>query len=77
MPVSVNLRVNANERFSVTIDSIDILVSGLKTVLETEKQIAVAEQRLIYKGRVLKDDQTLSSYGFGDGDTIHLVRGTA
>ena len=45
MPVSVNLRVNANERFSVTIDSIDVLVSGLKTVLETEKQIAVAEQR--------------------------------
>lgn len=34
-------------------------------------------QRLIFKGRVLKDEQTLASYGFEDNQTIHMVRGTA
>ncbi|DAZ93896.1 TPA: hypothetical protein N0F65_004743 [Lagenidium giganteum] len=31
--------------------------------------------RLIYKGKVLKDDHTLASYHFVDGDTIHVVVG--
>lgn len=31
--------------------------------------------RLIYKGKVLKDDQTLVSYGFQNGDTVHAVFG--
>ncbi|KAJ0392567.1 hypothetical protein P43SY_010511 [Pythium insidiosum] len=29
--------------------------------------------RLIYKGKVLKDDQALASYAFVSGDTIHAV----
>ncbi|KAL0350228.1 UNVERIFIED_CONTAM: Ubiquitin domain-containing protein DSK2b, partial [Sesamum radiatum] len=35
------------------------------------------QQRLIYKGRILKDDQTLQSYGLEDDHTVHLVRGFA
>lgn len=33
------------------------------------------QQRLIYKGRILKDDQTLHSYGLDADHTVHLVRG--
>lgn len=35
------------------------------------------QQRLIYKGRILKDDKTLESYGLESDHTIHLVRGAA
>ncbi len=31
------------------------------------------EQRLIYLGRQLKDEQTLSSYNIQDGSTLHVV----
>ncbi|CAM9385697.1 unnamed protein product, partial [Heterosigma akashiwo] len=54
-----------------------------KTVLELKEQIAeqatvpAPQQRLIYKGRVLKDDQTLESYSVAEAQTIHLVKGSA
>jgi hypothetical protein len=30
-------------------------------------------QRLIYRGRVLEDDQSLDAYNVEDGHTIHMV----
>ena len=33
------------------------------------------EMRLIYKGKILKDEQTLDSYKITDGMTVHLVKG--
>ena len=33
------------------------------------------EMRLIFKGKILKDDMTLDSYKITDGLTIHLVKG--
>lgn len=32
-------------------------------------------QRLIFKGRILKDENTIASYEITDGLTVHLVRG--
>lgn len=62
-------------------DKTEVQVDPSVTVLEfksliTEKiSIEPALQRLIYKGRVLKDDCTLSFYDVQDGHTIHLVKG--
>lgn len=36
---------------------------------------SIATLRLIYKGKVLKDDQTLASYNFTHEDTVHAVFG--
>ena len=33
--------------------------------------------RLIYSGRVLKDDDTLESYKIASNHTVHMVRGNA
>ncbi|GJR40851.1 retrovirus-related pol polyprotein from transposon TNT 1-94 [Tanacetum coccineum] len=47
---------------------IDVLVTTIaetfKTVLEEKCDIPAAQQRLIYKGLILIDDQTLKSYGW-------------
>ncbi|MBA0829154.1 hypothetical protein Goarm_013774, partial [Gossypium armourianum] len=39
--------------------------------------IPADQQRLIYKGRILKDDQTLQSYGLQADHTVHMVCGSA
>jgi ubiquilin len=31
--------------------------------------------RLIFKGKILKDENTLSEYKIEDGVTVHLVKG--
>jgi len=31
--------------------------------------------RLIFKGKILKDEMTLDEYKIGDGLTIHMVKG--
>ena len=37
--------------------------------------MAVDEIRLIFKGKILKDEQILSEYKIEDGVTVHLVKG--
>ena len=39
--------------------------------------MAAEEMRLIYKGKILKDEMTLVDYKITDGMTVHLVKGKA
>lgn len=41
------------------------------------EDIPASRQRLIYSGRVLKDDQPLSAYKIKAGNTIHMVKSAA
>ena len=38
-------------------------IADVKEAVATEASIPATEQRLIYKGQVLKDDRTVESYG--------------
>ncbi|XP_071706468.1 ubiquitin domain-containing protein DSK2b-like [Rutidosis leptorrhynchoides] len=71
--VTVNVRCSNGTKFSVQA-ILDASVETFKSVLEQNCDIPAAQQRLIYKGRILKDDQTLKSYGLEAEDTVHLVR---
>ncbi|KAJ0966748.1 hypothetical protein J5N97_023665 [Dioscorea zingiberensis] len=70
----VNVRSSNGSKFAVE-TSLDVNIGDFKVVLAGKCNVPVEQQRLIYKGRILKDDQTLVSYGLGPGHTIHLVRG--
>lgn len=54
-------------------------VSELKEKLSSSEyaDTPADRQRLIYSGRVLKDNETLSTYRIQDGHTIHLVKSAA
>ncbi|CAA2978278.1 ubiquitin domain-containing DSK2a-like [Olea europaea subsp. europaea] len=52
-------------------------VGEFKALLAQNCDVPVEQQRLIYKGRILKDDQTLVSYGLQADHTVHMVRGSA
>ncbi|KAL7104122.1 hypothetical protein ACP275_08G224300 [Erythranthe tilingii] len=49
-------------------------VDFFKSILVEEFEMPIHEQRLIYRGRILKGDKTFQSYGLKSGHTVHLVR---
>ena len=49
-------------------------VLELKNKLETETQVEVNRQRLIFSGRLLEDAKRLSDYSIQKGNTIYLVQ---
>nr|DAD41809.1 TPA_asm: hypothetical protein HUJ06_016132 [Nelumbo nucifera] len=74
--VNVNIRCSNGSKFSVQVN-LESTVGAFKTVLAQNCDIPAEQQRLIYKGRILKDDQTLESYGLQAEHTVHMVRGFA
>ncbi|OVA00607.1 Ubiquitin-associated domain/translation elongation factor EF-Ts [Macleaya cordata] len=72
--VTVHIRCSNGTKFSVH-TSLNSMVGSFKAVLAQNCDVPVEQQRLIYKGRILKDDQTLESYGLQADHTVHMVRG--
>lgn len=60
--VNVHIRCSNGSKFTVK-TSLDSSVGSFKQVLAQHCDVPADQQRLIYKGRILKDDQTLESYG--------------
>lgn len=60
--VSINVRCSNGSKFSVRV-SVGSTVSEFKQLVAENCDVPAVQQRLIYKGRILKDDQTLDSYG--------------
>ncbi|CAM8994298.1 unnamed protein product [Rhodiola kirilowii] len=74
--VLINVRCSNGTKVAVRA-SLESTVGEFKEVVAQNCDVPAAQQRLIYKGRILKDDQTLHSYGLQADHTIHLVRGFA
>lgn len=60
--VTINVRCSSGSKFSVKVN-LDSTVGSFKSILVQHANIPAENQRLIYKGRILKDEQTLESYG--------------
>ncbi|KAL9231901.1 hypothetical protein vseg_007062 [Gypsophila vaccaria] len=74
--VSVNIRCSNGSKFAVR-TTLESSVGNFKAIVAENSDVPAEQQRLIYKGRILKDDQTLASYGLQADHTIHMVRGFA
>ncbi|CAI5733872.1 unnamed protein product [Peronospora destructor] len=74
--VTLHVKTTAGKKLSVDL-ALESSVLQCKEALFASTEVPVALQRLIYKGKVLKDDQTLHSYGIQAEDTIYFVKGSA
>ncbi|KAK0580869.1 hypothetical protein LWI29_007276 [Acer saccharum] len=74
--VPINIRCSNGTKFTVTAN-LELTVEAFKAVLAQNCDIPADQQRLIFKGRILKDDQTLQSYGLQADQNVHMVRGFA
>eukprot|EP01103_Thecamoeba_quadrilineata_P013775 TRINITY_DN3921_c0_g1_i3.p1 TRINITY_DN3921_c0_g1~~TRINITY_DN3921_c0_g1_i3.p1 ORF type:complete len:893 (+),score=173.41 TRINITY_DN3921_c0_g1_i3:105-2783(+) len=70
--ISINLKTLESQVFHLTVPK-DIPITELKTRIERETNLCATTQRLIFQGKVLKDDKNLSFYSVEDGHTLNLV----
>ncbi|KAK6522566.1 hypothetical protein TWF281_002005 [Arthrobotrys megalospora] len=72
--ISFTVKSIADTKIPVTVNRFTS-IADLKQQLAEPSSIPADRQRLIYSGRVLKDDQTVDSYKIQNGHTVHLVKG--
>ena len=61
-PVTVTVKASSGQKFTVEISQED-KIEQLKEKIAVESNIPASDQRLIYSGRILKDPETVKSYG--------------
>lgn len=72
-PDAIRVRIlDLNGKFFSIPCRLDWRVARMKQRVLESTDVAVAAQRLIYRGRVLEDDSCLADYKVEDGHTIHL-----
>jgi len=74
-PIEVNIIQRNEETISLSVDVAENTVLDLKNLLYELTDIKPEEQRLVYSGKVLNDEDLLSFYNIRDGNSIYLVRG--
>ncbi|KAJ4421866.1 hypothetical protein N0V82_003466 [Gnomoniopsis sp. IMI 355080] len=76
--VTFKVKASGEKNHNITMNE-SATVADLKNKLATEEfeNIPIERQRLIYSGRVMKNDDTLGSYKIKAGNTIHLVKSAA
>lgn len=71
--ISITIKSSGDKKYELTFDPL-ITVGELKNLIAEQSQIPATSQRLIYSGKVLKDNETIASYKVQNGHTIHLVK---
>ncbi|KAI5450576.1 hypothetical protein NCC49_002835 [Naganishia albida] len=75
--ITINIKGPAELKLSLTLDPSTTSVADLKSQIQEKTQIESERQRLIYSGKVLKDQDLLNTYKIQNGHTLHLVKGAA
>ena len=79
-PIQLSVKAPGDKKLSVSIAA-DATVLALKEAIQAalaaetpSDDCPPAQQRLIFSGRVLKDEDALTKYKLANGHTIHLVK---
>lgn len=72
--ITVHIKCSNSDKAEIKIES-SATVLQLKERINEVLSVPANNQRLIYKGRVLKDELTLEGYDVQDGHTVHMVKG--
>ncbi|CAA3029974.1 large proline-rich BAG6-like isoform X1 [Olea europaea subsp. europaea] len=70
--LELNIKTLDSRIFSFQADK-NMAVSSFKEKIASQIGVPIGQQRLIFRGKVLKDDHALSEYNVENGDTLHLV----
>ncbi|GAA5796210.1 hypothetical protein HPULCUR_001580 [Helicostylum pulchrum] len=73
--INVHIKSSSDKKFVISIET-DKTVFDLKNLIAEQTEVPAERQRLIYSGRVLKDNDTLNDCKIADGNTVHMVKGS-
>jgi ubiquilin len=74
--IQINVKGPSELKLQISITT-DKTVLELKQAIAAKSDVEAERQRLIYSGRVLKDDDLLSVYKIQSNHTIHMVKGVS
>ncbi|GET93119.1 ubiquitin-like protein, putative [Leishmania tarentolae] len=72
--MTITIKLSNGNQHTVDVSDFNITVAELKKQIAETLEIPADEQRIILRGKVLKDDGVLSAIGMEDGNVIHVVR---
>ncbi|KAM3012812.1 hypothetical protein FF2_025757 [Malus domestica] len=70
--IEIKIKTLDSQTYTLRVDK-QMPVPALKEQIASVTGVLSEQQRLICRGKVLKDDQLLSAYHVEDGHTLHLV----
>ncbi|GAB2289142.1 hypothetical protein Dimus_023445 [Dionaea muscipula] len=70
--IEIKIKTMDSQTYTMRVDK-QTSVPALKEQIASVTGVVTEQQRLICRGKVLKDDQLLSAYHVEDGHTLHLV----
>src|SRR5688572_16936599 len=74
--MTITVKCSNDTKYTITIDTSKTILE-FKQFIAEKSDIATDRQRLIYSGKVLKDDDTLETCKIAEGHTVHMVRSLA
>ncbi|BGP23470.1 ubiquilin [Rhodotorula toruloides] len=72
---TLNIKAPGDQRFTVTVPASSTVEQLKEEIAKAKEDFPVDQQRLIFSGRVLKNEDPISKYGIKAGVAIHLVKG--
>ncbi|CBH15518.1 ubiquitin-like protein DSK2, putative [Trypanosoma equiperdum] len=73
--MSITIKLTNGDKKTVEVPDLSITVIQFKELAENAVEIPAAEQRIVLRGKVLKDTDVLSAVGLEHGQAVHIVRG--
>ncbi|KAG1056084.1 hypothetical protein G6F43_002007 [Rhizopus delemar] len=74
-PVSINVRPSTGQVFKVQVDVESTTVFGLKEIIAASMgDVSPNDLKLVFSGRILKNQDNCSDYKIAEGNTVHVVR---
>lgn len=73
---TITIKMTGDAKHQMTVTPA-MTVLQLKEKIASDLDVSVDRQRLIFSGKVLKDNDTLETYKIKEGHSIHLVKGAA
>lgn len=59
--ITVNVKASNDKKYAIEVDA-DATIEEFKQLISTKADITPERQRLIYSGRVLKDEEKIETY---------------
>lgn len=74
--ITINIKSSGDKKYEVEVDT-ESTIEDLKTIISAQADVPPERQRLIYSGKVLKDQDSVEFYKIQTGHTVHLVKSAA